>query len=77
MLIDLGEALGLGRMPMTLKRSSPDVLPGYLIGAWIRRDYEVLERTGEPTWRSLAKAMNEIGLTGISVDIQRDFNFSL
>lgn len=76
-LIELGQTLGLGRAPLTLRESSSQTLTGYLIDGWIRRDYNVLERTGEPTWRSLAKALVDIGMNGISRDIQKDHQFSL
>ena len=74
-LIDLGLTLGLSRMD--LKRSLPKELVGDLVTSWIRRDNDVLDVSGAPTWRSLAKALLRVKLTGISLDIQRDFKFEL
>lgn len=74
-LIQLGQILGLNRMEM--KRSTAKELPGDLITSWMQRECRVMEESGEPTWRSLAKALLEANLTGISLDIQKDFKFSL
>ena len=74
-LVELGQTLGLKRV--TLQKYSPLSLAGDLVEDWLRKDYRVLEETGEPTWNSLAKALKYIGLNGISLDIQRDFNFTL
>ena len=74
-LIRLGQVLGLKRT--TLQRSNRQSLAEDLIHCWIRQDYRVLEESGEPTWQSLARALRDIELTGISLRIQRDFNFSL
>ena len=48
-----------------------------MIEGWLRRDYHVLRKTGEPTWHSLATALTKVELNGIAVDIQKDFHFSL
>ena len=74
-VIELGQALGLNRMK--LKRSSPRELVGEMVESWIRRDDDVLEVSGEPTWRNLSKALVKIGMNGIAQDIQKDFNFNL
>ena len=74
-LIELGLTLGLSRMD--LKRSHSKELVGDLVTNWIRRDNNVLDVSGAPTWRSLAKALLGVKLTGISLDIQRDFKFEL
>ncbi len=74
-LIELGQTLGLKRA--NLLKSNPQSLAGDLIECWLRRDYRVLEESGEPTWHSLATALKKIDLTGISKNIQKDFNFSL
>ena len=74
-MIELGQTLGLERM--ALKRCGPQSLVGDLVERWIRRDHHVLEMSGDPTWRSLAKALKDIKMTGISMDIQNNFNFSL
>lgn len=74
-LIQVGQLLGLDRME--LKRCTAKELPGDLITWWIRRDCLVVEESGDPTWRSLAKALLEANLTGTSLDIQKHFHFSL
>ena len=74
-LIRLGQALGLNRT--SLQRCNPQSLAEDLIHYWIRQDYRVLEESGDPTWQSLARALRDVELTGISLRIQRDFNFAL
>ena len=69
-LIELGVQLGLKRS--TLRRSSAHSLAGDLIQGWLRRDYRVLDETGEPTWQSLANALEAVGLVGIAHDIIAD-----
>ena len=74
-LIELGQSLGLNRM--RLKRLNPKELIGDLVASWIRRDDDVLKKSGLPTWRSLAKALQDVRMTGISQDIQNHFSFEL
>jgi hypothetical protein len=74
-LIEVGQLLGLDRSE--LKLSDKKELLGDLIDSWLRREGRVVEESGDPTWRSLAKALLEAGLTGTSLDIQKDFNFTL
>ena len=74
-LLKLGEALGLDRI--NLERSSGKRPIGDLVTYWIRRDDRVMEKSGLPTWRSLAKAMLRVNLTGKSMDIQHHYNFTL
>ena len=74
-LIRLGQTLGLNRT--TLQRSSPQSLAEDLIHCWTRGDYRVLEESGDPTWQSLARALRDAEFTGVSLRIQRDFNFTL
>ena len=66
-LIELGVQLGLKRT--TLQKCSAHSLAGDLIWGWLRQDYRVFEETGEPTWHSLAKALKDIELDGISRNI--------
>lgn len=63
----MGQILGLRRA--TLLKYNQQLLAGELIECWLRRDYRVLEESGEPTWHSLATALNKIGLNGVSQDI--------
>ena len=44
-----------------------------LVLAWLREEDEVSERSGKPSWESLAKALEEIGQNGIARTI-RDNN---
>lgn len=41
-----------------------------LISAWLREEDEVSERSGKPSWESLAKALEEIGQNGIARSIK-------
>ena len=74
-LVELGQALGLDRM--NLMRSNSKERIGDLVTYWIRRDDRVMEESGTPTWKSLAKALLKVHLTGISSDIQAQFKFNL
>jgi hypothetical protein len=74
-LVEVGQLLGLYRSELLL--STKRDLLGDLIDSWLRREGRVVEESGDPTWRSLAKALLESGLTGTSLDIQKDFNFTL
>ena len=62
----LGLALGL-YLP-TLKRMRN--LPEDLTGAWLNREENVLKTSGEPTYERLAVAMEEIGQTGMALDVR-------
>ena len=76
-LILLGMFLGLSQVE--LKRCTAKELLRDLITWWMEKRHRVKEESGEPTWRSLAKALQDecVGLTGTSQDIQKDFSFSL
>ena len=62
----LGLALGL--LYPTLKRMRN--LPEDLISAWLNREENVLQESGEPTFESLAVAMEGIGQNGMAVDVR-------
>lgn len=38
--------------------------------AWLNREDQVLEKSGEPTWKRLADAMERIGQVGTAEDIR-------
>ena len=41
-----------------------------MVAAWPRREDYVLTKTGEPTWRSLIKALKKAGQKGVANDIE-------
>ena len=45
-------------------------LPEEMVAAWLRREDYVLTKTGEPTWRSLIKALKKAGQEGVASDIE-------
>jgi hypothetical protein len=45
-------------------------LPEDLTGAWLNHEENVLEESGEPTYERLAVAMEEIGQTGMALDVR-------
>ena len=47
-----------------------------VIAAWLRREDDVLQKTGVPTWRVLVTALEKIGQNGIASDISKDKNIS-
>ena len=65
-LIDLGGALGL-YFP-TLRRMKD--LPNDMVAAWLLRQEDVLETSGEPTYERLAKALEQIGQNGLAKDVR-------
>ena len=67
-LIELGTALGL---PFSkLKRYSAESLCDDMVHAWLRKDDDVLEKSGEPSWESLATALEAIGIKGTAENIR-------
>ena len=62
--VQLGGALGLS---YNTYRKFSNV--GDLVASWLRREDDVLRKSGEPTWSKLADALDKIGQTGISQDI--------
>ena len=69
-LIRLGTALGL--LYPHLKRMMN--LPGDMVDSWLRKDDNVLNKSGPPTWASLAKALEAIDHTGIAAMIRKKGN---
>ena len=66
-LRQLGLALGL-HYP-TLKKM--DSMPDDLIHAWLLCRESVMSRSGEPTYNSLAKMLDEIGQCGLAQDVRK------
>ena len=64
-VICLGGELGL--LYPKLKEMTP--LPEEMVAAWLSKEDNVLKRTGQPTWRSLADALKRIGQSDIANNI--------
>ena len=58
-LLELGGELGLD--PVELARVSPQELARSLSIRWLQEQDYVKERSGTPTWRSLVKALMQVG----------------
>ena len=67
-LRDLGGALGLAYPK--LKRTT-NILDD-TVAAWLRREDDVLSRSGEPTWGRLVEALERIGQRGVAEDIKKE-----
>ena len=61
-LINLGDELG--HSYLRLKEMTP--LPEEMVAAWLSKEDNVLKRTGQPTWRSLADALKRTGQADIA-----------
>ena len=74
-LLELGGELGLD--PVELGRVPPQELARSLSIGWIQEQHYVKERSGTPSWRSLAKALKQVGANGIADRIKQGFNFTV
>ena len=63
--IDLGGALGL--YYPHLRKMSP--LLKEMVAAWLNREDNVLSASGDPSWASLIKALQDINQAGIAKKI--------
>ena len=61
-IIKLGEHLGLSR-PKLLRMKD---MPGDMVAAWLRQEDHVITKTGTPTWRTLADALDVINQRGVA-----------
>ena len=68
----LGCALGLSYS--RLEKITQSDLPNEMIASWLRREDDVLERSGEPTWNTLACKLKEIGQNGVAIAIARKYS---
>ena len=66
--IKLGQALGLSYPK--LKRMTD--MPADMVSAWLRQEDDVIGRTGDPTWRTLANALDSIDQLGIAKKIRKE-----
>ena len=61
----LGEALGLSYP----KLRNMEPLCDEMVAAWLNKEDEVMEQSGEPSWNSLKTALRKIGQTGLADSI--------
>ena len=64
----VGGALGVSYSKLRKMTKYPDDM----VAAWLMREDYVLNVSGEPTWRSLVKALRIIGQEGIAKDIEEE-----
>lgn len=69
-LVKLGEVLGLSYPNVKRMRDRPGDMLGDMVAAWLRQEDYVIEKSGDPTWNSLAKALKEIGQHGIAKQVK-------
>ena len=62
----LGGALGL-LYPTLQKMTS---FPDEMVAAWLNRQDNVLQHSGEPTWSTLENALRKIGQTGLAENVK-------
>ena len=46
------------------------LFPDDVVAAWLKRQDEVLQHSGEPTWSTLEDALRKIGQTGLAEDVK-------
>ena len=68
-LVRLGGVLGLTYPKLKQLESTKNFCLN-LISAWLREEDEVSQRSGKPSWESLAKALEEIGQNGVARTIR-------
>ena len=68
-IVQVGLALGMNYAKLKRMRS----LPGDMVAAWLRREDDVLEVSGVPTWKALAEALKDNGQTGLAMKIQQKY----
>ena len=67
-IIHLGMELGMRYHH--LKNMREDTLLDDMIGSWLRKDDDVIQTSGTPSWESLAKALEETGYNGVATNIR-------
>ena len=63
-------AMNLGLDYSRFLRVSPESLLQNMVQAWLRKDDDVIEKSGEPSWDSLCKALEECGHKGTALNIK-------
>ena len=66
-IVQVGLALGMNYAKLKRMRS----LPGDMVAAWLRREDDVVEVSGVPTWKVLSEALKDTGQTGLAKKIQQ------
>ena len=66
-IVQVGLALGMNYAKLKRMRS----LPGDMVAAWLRREDDVLEVSGAPTWKVLSEALKDVGQTGLALKVQQ------
>ena len=66
-IVQLGLALGMNYAKLKRMRN----LPGDMVAAWLRREDDVLEVSGVPTWKVLSEALKDVGQTGLATKIKQ------
>lgn len=66
-LRELGGALGLSYLK--LRDMTPQSLRDEMVCAWLNEEDNVIEQSGEPSWKSLKLALHEIGQNGVAATI--------
>ena len=66
-IIELGQALGLSRSKLRRMRN----MPGDMVAAWLCQEDNVIRTSGDPTWPTLATALDSIGQGGTAMTIRR------
>ena len=64
-LTNLGGALGLSYP----KLRNMEPLCNDMVAAWLNKEDEVMDQSGEPSWNSLKTALRKIGQTGLADSI--------
>ena len=70
-LIELGQVLGISYTKLTKMTYCTRL--NELVAAWIKREDEVLQKSGEPTLKTLTGKLEEIGQAGIAKDIRKKY----
>ena len=63
----LGGALGLVHNNLKKMKTHPQDM----VTAWLRQEDKVTSKSGKPTWRSLVKALREVGQEGVARKIEQ------
>ena len=71
--VQVGLALGMNYAKLKRMRS----LPGDMVAAWLRREDDVLEVSGAPTWKVLSEALKDVGQTGLALKVQQQHQHGL
>ena len=69
--VQVGLALGMNYAKLKKMRSLPDDM----VAAWLRKEDDVLEVSGVPTWKGLTEALKDVGQNGIAVKIQQQHQY--